>query len=364
MIFRKSKLRNALFSILILICVYFLVLGPVFQVEIAGRESVDLSQINNTDTDIVNIRNLGAWWGDSDIAANANPALPEEAQEVLSNSEYSLYFSEKTAEIALLNKSNQALWRSNPQIDANSPSVSNGRALSQIVLGFYDAMQNYTEMNSYRDCVSLGKMQYTVKDQELRVNYVIADGEIEDSDIPIQIAAPRMEKLLEKMSSDDVDSFKFNYVKRSINGSTSESFVDAMKKKYPAIDEYDIYEIKDTNVRRITEVYEILQNIGYTQEDLAEDDKACKIERTFEEKIRFDLELVYSLGKDGLSVEIDLSKLKEPQSVSINTITVLEYFGAGRYGRRRTDWSGRSGNLYCCTDFSNGTGKMREIIVK
>ena len=332
MIFRKSKLRNALFCILILICVYFLVLGPVFQVEIAGRESVDLSQINNTDTGVVNIRNLGAWWGDADIAANADTVLPEGAQEVLSNSEYSLYFSESTAEIALLNKSNQALWRSNPQIDVNSPSAYSGRALSQIVLGFYDAMQNYTEMNSYKHCVSKDNMQYTVKDKQLIVSYTIADSEIEDTDIPIQIAAPRMEKLLEKMSSDDADSFKFNYVKRSINGSTSESFVEAMKKKYPAINEYDIYEIKDTNVRRITEVYELLQKIEYTQEDLAEDDKACKIERTIEEKIRFDLELVYSLSKDGLGVEIDLSKLKEPQSVSINTITVLEYFGAGNSG--------------------------------
>lgn len=329
MILRKSKLGKACICIIILICVYFLVLGPVFQVEITGRTSINLSESSNNYAGLANMRNPGVKWNDSDIKSNIKAELPLGAQEVLSNSEYSLYFSEETAEIALLCKSNQVVWRSNPSIDTESQSLVNGRALSQIVVGFYGAMQKYTEMNSYNDCVSLDKMSYSVKNNQLRVKYIIADSKITENDIPIQISEPRMEEILKAMSSDDAGDFKFNYVKRSINGSTNSTFVESMKKKYPAIDQYDIYEIKDTNIRRISEVYELLEKSGYTQEDLLQDDKACKIEREIEEKIKFDLELVYSLGEDGLSVEMDLSKLKEPKSVSINTITVLEYFGAG-----------------------------------
>ena len=327
MLLRKSKLRNVVISITAILCVYFLILSPMLQVGTKDRASADLLNVGGQNSSVA--ANRDVLWTDDDISASNAHTLPEDAKELLSNSEYSLYFSDKTAEIALLNKKDGALWLSNPPASADSVAPVDGRAESQIVVGFYDALQNYTEMNSYRDCVSQGTMTYKVEGNRLIVSYSIADDEITENDIPIQISASRMDELLGRMSTADAAAFKACYAKRSIEDADNETFVEAMITKYPAIEKYDIYEIKDTSIRRLTAVYGYLEKIGYTASELEQDDEACNIERVIEEKIKFDIELIYTLDNNGLSAEIDMSKVREPESVAINTISVLEYFGAG-----------------------------------
>lgn len=329
MVLGKSKVRNVAAWLCVILCVYFFVIVPVFQVGIHARPSVDLAGTNKYNAGNDPVRNQGAWWNDSDIKDSAPAEIPEGSQEVLSNAKYSLFFSAKTGEIALLTKSTKALWRSNPKIETEKQGALTGREQSQIVLGFYDAQQKWTEMNSYRDCVSQGKLKYQVAENKLHVAYLFTKNEVTENDIPVQISAPSMESLLKRLPAKDAERFKFQYIKRSIKNSKNETFIQSMKKKYPAIDKYEIYEIKDTNVRRLKEVNDLLEGIGYTQEELKQECLACGIDKVVEEKIKFELELLYTLGDNGLNVSLDLSKMKEPQKAAIHTLSVLEYFGAG-----------------------------------
>lgn len=276
--------------------------------------------------------------------------------EMLKTEKYTLYFNTETAAIAFRDNSTRNLWYSNPSHKLDKEILLAGTAkqalMSQFSLTFYDYSNSKATMDSYNDSVLLGNMSYELTGDKLSVTYVVGKNTITLADVPQQMSEKRFEEFLSKLDSKDAKALKALYKKASLKGKTDESIIENYKKKYPNIENSDIYYIKNDSPVSLQKINQYLQLAGYTAEDLEKDNTENKIVATAEKNVKFTVVIEYSLNENGLNVTVDKNKLKYDSEILLTELSLLQTFGCGT-----TDDDGYmlladgSGSLMC---FNNG----------
>ncbi len=250
---------------------------------------------------------------------------------VLKGEGLTLYYKEKTAEVAVYSAQNDEIVYSNPQ---NIPKTVKGLPLhkikSQLYITYYQENNQVKYYSSSFDALGRDQVTAEVVDNNLKVNYIFGKKKIIKEMLPVAIPKEKFEeKVLPKISGEDLNLIKKQYKLISADDSLSDLTREKYEKNYKNFKSTDLY-ILNTYIASfdVEPVYDILYSTDYTQKDFEEDNKASgndtKIEDT---NVVFELALIYSLKEGALQVELDCSKLKVLDNANIHSVDILQYFG-------------------------------------
>ncbi len=228
-----------------------------------------------------------------------------------------LYVNEETAEIAVVAKDGDTIWRSNPEDrakDALASGVNKDMLSAQTRLSFYNAAGQSSSVNSYTDSAAHDQIRYEKLPQGVRVHYQFGSEEASIDDLPAKISKERFEtKLLAAMDKAGQRALKIGYAEDKDAG------------VYVRID-------KAMQGIQLSRALEAFASAGYTEEDLKQDNAEHGIETESGASRQFRLAIEYQLDGDTLLVKVPAADIRFPEAYPIHTLSLLDYFGAGEIG--------------------------------
>ncbi|QLG40183.1 hypothetical protein HW560_20075 [Paenibacillus sp. E222] len=230
------------------------------------------------------------------------------------NEALQLFIQEETAEIAVIHKQSGQIWRSNPEernLDTLAAGINKDLLSSQAKLSFYNSLGQNSSVNSYTDSVAHQQISYEALPNGVRVNYQFGSNESSIEDLPVKISKERFEqKLLAALDKAGQRALKVGYAEDKDEGI------------YVRID-------KAMQGLQLTRALKAFETAGYTPEDLQLDNAEHGIEQEKSGPRMFMLSIEYGLDDEALVVRVPASGIHFPEQYPINSISVLDYFGAG-----------------------------------
>ncbi|QOS79033.1 hypothetical protein JNUCC31_30970 [Paenibacillus sp. JNUCC31] len=230
------------------------------------------------------------------------------------NDELQLLIQEDTAEIAVVHKQSGQVWRSNPKernLDALATGINKDLLSAQAKLTFYNSLGQSNSVNSYTDSVSHQQVSYESLPNGVRVNYQFGSDERSIDDLPVKISKERFEqKLLATLDKAGQRALKIGYAQ------------DKNEDVYVRID-------KAMQGLQLTRALKAFETAGYTSEDLELDNAENGVEQEKSGPRMFMVSIEYELDGESLVVRVPAAGIHFPEQYPINSISVLDYFGAG-----------------------------------
>jgi len=248
------------------------------------------------------------------LKASFENALLADMKGVAENNNLQLYINDETAEIAVLDKRNGKIWRSNP-LDRESDAIAIGEKKdllsAQLNLAFYNEFGQLNHTNSYTDSAARKQVAFQLIPDGVKVYYKFGTIEKTIEDLPALMSKERFEE--------------------KILGRVDDSTLQrALRFAYREDKERGVYVRNDglagAHLRRALQAFEIA---GYTEEDLAYDLAEHGLAQTIPEPRLFFVTVEYTLEEDGLIVKLPMDDIKYTKDYPIHEISVLSYFGAG-----------------------------------
>lgn len=279
-------------------------------------------------------RSSGAVPTDADIERDGyDTALTAGFTLALEDGKSALYFQEKTAEVALMDKRTGHIWYSNPQNRAEETLVDGTTKLrlgAQVTVTYYDQKGAFGMMDSYNDAIAYDGMSYSVTADELRVTYRLGKVTVTLADVPQQISKSRMEAFTAALSEADRADLLKNYRLASIAGHEDDTdYVNNLVKKYPNVVNEDVYYLTKDSSRILKKVKGYMDQCGYTYDDLDFDNAENGVVTETSSRAHFGVTLSYRLEDGALIAALQGDALTYDEKIPPYEIRLLEYFGAG-----------------------------------
>ena len=203
-------------------------------------------------------------------------------------------------------------WYASPLHPEEDPVASGpvqDRMRSQFMLYYYDANSELKTMDSYTDSVSKG--QYRVEELDGGVEMVFTLGSFERGagDIPKVLSNQRFRELFTE------------------NPALEEGDKSWVEKRYRQEDGDWVWRETDANLI-IQRLLEILDTIGYDDQQLQQDNAAAGVEAAASDRVVFQVTVRYLLDEDGLHVEVPMDRFRYAGDVEPVRLDLLEFFGA------------------------------------
>ncbi|MFW5980970.1 MAG: DUF5696 domain-containing protein [bacterium] len=323
--------------------------------------------------------------------------VPIEAEEIELGSEFELvtenphlqlFINRETTEIAVRDKKDKNVWRSNPDLEESGKD----RAKSQFSINYYTAGDRPRSMNNYDDSIILQQYNIDEIDKGVRVEYLVGELWDEDANLPEFISEERMEDLIfDKLGEDDIEFIKEQYHLISLK-----EIEDKSEHEQPSIynvDEKEVFQdytislngnipdkdtrgdlktllldriatrldvtrgdvthsqlspFKDTSTYilkdglfewDIEDMIVMLDEIGYSPEDAIEDFLEYNLDPPRSNEERFTIPVEYYLEDDNFIAKIPAEEIEYPENVldedgmrvsyPLTEIDFLEFMGAG-----------------------------------
>lgn len=219
------------------------------------------------------------------------------------NENFKLYTKVETAEVALYDKRSKETYYTNPTDRENKSSQDLD---AQFSLTYYDSARKTGRMDSYEMAVKRDQVVCESLADGLRYTYTLGDLESETGIVPLVISEERLNSFMAKVS----ESQAKNVMKKYKKSETYPGCMELLEASKTAI-----------NIKRMTEIF---LEAGYTQEDYDLD----MADANLADPISFIIPLDYRLTKDGLSVSIVTSQVKETGGAKLYSIVFQKQFGA------------------------------------
>lgn len=233
-------------------------------------------------------------------------------KKVADNSFLELFFNEVSASIAVVDKrSKKITFSSPPGTDNDSvaiPEMKEQMKAALMVTYFHNSAQR--TMNSYTSSVKNEMFDYQLIENGIKVTFNMADSQITIDDIPQKISDERFRLFfLENENLGQNDLIRIN--------------------RYYKLDETNmIWEFTDTRSSTINLMGRILQNAGYTYEDLLVDNEEHGIVTDIFARVFFNIPVELYLEHESLIVEISSTEMEYNPNVPPLSIRLFELFGA------------------------------------
>lgn len=235
---------------------------------------------------------------------------------VAQNEALSLYYNEKTAEVAVMDRESGEIWYSNPQgrdEDAIASPFEKEVLASQFAVSFRDEIGTLETYWSNPWSVVNDNFSAAAIENGIRVTYTLGDVSLGIDAMPKFISKARLrEKVLSKLDE------------------TLAKYVET--RYYPVKDNPDLLERLDDQVKKPLVMKKMLaafQEAGYTEEDLAFDNEANGTGAGGgADKPNFTVPLEYRLDGDSLVVSVPVGQVSESEKHRIRSIDLLRFFGA------------------------------------
>lgn len=257
----------------------------------------------------------------------------EESNEsyVLENDYLKFTLDPNTTYFEVLDKSNNTIWNSNPIGAADDPHAdaeSKKYLQSTLIIEYSSDTGMKTTYNNFE--YSIMKNVYAIEKGEdyIKVYYTIGDVE-KTFFIPTAVPESRMNIFLDRMDSKQQRQVKDYYRKIDINKLRATDNKSELLAKYPDLENECVYELREGAQDYLKKrVEDIFRDIGYTAEDLEEDNARYALNKA-KEKPYFNVSMIYRLEDGDLVVEVPFEDMHWRTSYPLTKIKVLPYLGAG-----------------------------------
>ncbi|BBH19452.1 hypothetical protein Back11_07970 [Paenibacillus baekrokdamisoli] len=254
----------------------------------------------------------GAKVTTAEFSIQTHPDLPD-MEAMMENDSLVFLMNKKTAEFGIVDKRNQQVWSSNP-LDRDFDSIASGANLgklaSQMSLVYLTKNGQTKDLDSYNDSVQYEQVEVKQEANRVRATYLFGSPTKGlDEVIPTKISKQRLEeKVMSKLDQDGKDEVDSRF---GLDESTN-----------------TIYERRDIPKAAVQTLIDLFKQAGYTEADLAFDNKENKVDTVGSGDAKFTVSLEYALDGDQFVASVDTSTIKETSPYRIQTIALLEYFGA------------------------------------
>jgi len=225
-----------------------------------------------------------------------------------------LYLDSDTTQMAVENKASGKIWYSNPpewQTDEFA-TANPERLLSQIRITYSDLNGNRSTMNNYTESIDKNQVEIENISSGVKITYTLGNPGRGLEDIPERMTNERFETLLLER--------------------VSKSTQAVLKRRFGFVREDNIWVRRQMIAQDvIDQVLEALDEAGYTQEDLLQDNFEHGIPASVSEKRVFVISLEYKLENENLLVTVPMDSIEYPENFPLLNMTLLEFFGAAHF---------------------------------
>ena len=239
--------------------------------------------------------------------------------------ELKLLVNVNTAEIAVLDKSNGKVWYSNPpgrDADPVANAANKELLASQLFITYFDSADIERTMNSYNDSVAKGQFEIFGIDGGIRIVYNFSNFSRGVDELPEFITKERLEEVfLSKIDEKDREMF--------------------LRRYKPLRDNENIYKRYNIPVFEVKEFIRVIDQVGYTEEELLKDKEAGEgMAQTAgpvdfgidtakkDERVSFTVPVEYTLDGGDFLASIPVGEIVENKKAPLYSIRLLDYFGA------------------------------------
>jgi hypothetical protein len=245
------------------------------------------------------------------FSIQTHPDLPD-MEAMMENDSLVFLMNKKTAEFGIVDKRTQKVWSSNPldrDYDSIAAGANLGKLASQMSLVYTLANGQTKDFDSYNDSVQYEQVEVKQEADHVTATYHFGNpAKGMDEVVPTKISKQRLEeKVMSKLDQDGKDE------------------IDARFSLDETTNVYTRLEIPKAAVQTITDLF---VQAGYTEADLAFDNKENKVESASSGDVKFTVSLQYKLDGDQFVASVDTSTIQENPPYRIQSIALLEYFGA------------------------------------
>ncbi len=281
----------------------------------------------------------GALYGDSQMAETVQGELredqraPEGMKLAAENEELAMFFGPSSSAVALLDKTSQNWWYSNPPEAEGTSSGSAADNLKSILqIRYYDQNDVLNVLNSYRSCVANGTFEYEMIPDGIRMLFAFEKGEISREMLPAVVAKEKFEeKILSKLSEDERQSVEKYYLLQKPGEITSTVVKQKYQELYTALEEDEEYYFLDLYAPgyQLETLYQALYvGAGYTVEEIEADNLAAGYDVAVDSFVRIEIPMEFVLEGHTLAVSIPASKITVPSQCRLGDLVVMPYFGS------------------------------------
>lgn len=252
------------------------------------------------------------------------------------NDTLKLYADTKTGEVAIVDKRNGQIVRSNP-LDADEDEVAtetNKNYLkSQLIVDYFNTSRTEGTFDSYSYCTSRGQMETEGIENGIRFLYTIGDLTSATGIVPQYISKETLDNVMTLMSEEGA---KFT-AKKFVESDVAEGYMEMLESTVKGA----------SQIRKLNKYFE---EAGFTTDDYMREMENSGVEGAI--PISFMIPLEYRLNEDGVDVSVPMCRVEEYGGGTLFRIQFLRYFGTAG-----TDEDGYmlvpngSGSLIC---FNNG----------
>lgn len=226
--------------------------------------------------------------------------------------ELKLYVNPETAEVAVFDKRNGEIFRSNPVgagEDKKANATNRNYLRSQLVVDYYNVNRVSGTYASSNMSVDRGQMTVESIPQGIRFIYGMGEIPVIEYYVPTYLSVEWYDRIVEQVSEKEANTLARMYkLEHGVNGM------------------YGLLETARTSRKSKKILDAILQKAGFTQEDYEEQQALGGVEP--EEYQFFTIPLEYRLEEDSLVATVPTSQITEQGGAQIYNIQLLRAFGA------------------------------------
>lgn len=235
----------------------------------------------------------------SSAPALTNKVNPDSETPVLQYSGMKLYLDENMA--VRVEDPNGSVW------STNGVGLDGKLLRNQFVVSYYTANAAYSFMESQADSVDKQQAQAYLEDRVLYVQYQVGNyGKTVDA-VPQYLTGERFQKMFaDKLPAEDLA---------------------LMEEYYKYYKDDDAWRIRPKGRNNFQKILEFMEKVGYTDEDLAQDNADGGITTDISSKPWFTIVLAYELTEDGLHVSVPVERIEFNADYPLYELDLLPHFG-------------------------------------
>lgn len=240
-----------------------------------------------------------------------------------------------TTQFTVTDKSSGTVWYSNPegaQEDPLATVTEKGKLQATLLLTYSNRTGLDVLFNNYTYSIEKGiyEIEQGTDDRGEYIKVFYSIGETEKVfAIPEVISAARLDELFADLETDTRNRALNYYKLYDINNLGKKDNKEELLETYPILETEKAYTLRpgvSDNVKGMLQG--VFESVGYTYEDSLED-KAGGEGETKSNKPVFNINMVYRLENDRLTVEVPLEEMEYRKDYPVYNLSVLPYFGSG-----------------------------------
>lgn len=224
---------------------------------------------------------------------------PDPAVPLLTTDDLSLYLEENM--VVRIESKDGTVWTT------NGLSKDGKQTEGQFTVSYYNSNAAFSYMDSQSDSVEKDQAKAFLQDDTLYVQYNVGKYGRSLDDVPSMLSDARFqEKFISQLSAEEAE---------------------LMQDYYKYYKNEDTWRIRAKGSNHYQEILEIMDKVGYTPEDLAQDNAAHGVETDITAKPWFTIVLAYQLTENGLSVTMPVERIEFSAAYPMYEVDLLPHFG-------------------------------------